>query len=258
MKVKRVVLVLAVLAMVVGNSFAQTAVSIGVNYWRADVDLETGGGGVFSEDMTGEDGIELSMDPGNMIGPYVSLSLGKIVIGGSMSSGEFNLDMGELQDLYRNLFEFDIEYDIKLKRKDLNFSVGYKLSKYITAFGAYKDETMTLAGDVSVSYTDWYGDTQSESESVDEEIARESFVGGGLSMAFPFSGSPLFAFGSAAYLAANGDEMGDITTVTFGLGLATRANITVMVGYRVDSMGDDQDNKEKIKGIMATAAYTIR
>ncbi len=242
MKGKAIAILLVVLGLMAGSTMAQTVFSVGANYWRAALEYDQAELG------------DISIDPGNLIGPYLNIRSGKLVIGGSMSLGNFKMNYG---DTFGDMFGMDVTVDAKVKRTDLNFSVGYSLSRNLTLFGAYKDQKYKFEG--SISYEDpWTGETETEDFSDEMPEQKGSFVGGGLSLVLPFSSSPLFAFGSAAYLAANGDDWGDITTVTFGLGLATSSNISLMVGYRMDSMGNDEKDKEKIKGVTATVAYTIR
>lgn len=217
---------------------AQTAVTIGANYWNATMDY----GG------TGLEEIGLEIEPGNMFGPYLNLRLGKAVLGTSMFFGEFNFEFGDL-------FLSDISFSVK--RTDMNFSLGYNLSRNVNVFGAYK--LMKLKGEST--FIDFWG--QPQTYSVEDEFA---YAGGGLSLMLPFADSPLFAFGSAAYLTYVGEEEGedeevteiaDIKAITAGLGFYSRSGLSIMVGYRADFSGEGE-GEEKIHGIMATLAYTIR
>ena len=242
MKGKVIAIVLCVLGLVAGSVFAQssTVFSIGASYWRAALE--------YDQRALAEEFGDMSIDPGNLFGPYLNIRMGKLVLGGSMFVGSFNVDYGSL------LEDYGVTSDMKIKRTDLNFSVGYSLARNLTLFGAYKDMTYKTEG--TFTYQDsWSGTSQTITE---EDEQKGSFVGGGLSLILPFSGSPLFAYGSAAYLAANNDDWADITTVTLGLGVSLQSNLSAMVGYRVDAMGDNQKDQEKIKGVTATLAYTIR
>ncbi|HDQ45877.1 MAG TPA: hypothetical protein ENN17_10340 [bacterium] len=244
MKARGIVIALCIFCLASGYAFAQsgTVFSVGVSYWRAALEFE------FEEED--EFDVDWSIKPANLLGPYANVRLGNLVLGGSMFTGTFVVDFGDLFDIW------DTKYDLKIKRTDLNFSAGYSLSRNLTLFGAYKD--MTYKFEESLTYEDYW--TGYETTEKDEWEEKGSFVGGGLSLVFPFPGSSLFAYGSAAYLSAQKEDWSNITTLTVGLGMALQPNLSAMVGYRVDSSSNDDEEgiTEKIKGITATLAYTFR
>ena len=88
----------------------------------------------------------------------------------------------------------------------------------------------------------------------------------------PVGQSSVFFFYSAAYLTGqiettttvDGTALDDpikndtnLTAISIGLGVQAGSGITLMVGYRADFSGEDE-GEERIHGIMATMAYTIR
>jgi hypothetical protein len=210
-----------------------SVVTFGANYWRAQWNIE---------------GIE----PGNMFGPYVNLRSGRLTLGGSFFTGQFKPD--ESKDIFGS--------DMELKRNDLNLSVGYNLGRYFNVFGAYKNTKYTLKGTMQqFVYDAWMDEWYLDQVEVDQE-QKCAYLGGGASIVFPFNRSPLFLYGSGAFLAAQEKDWTDITTVTLGAGYKASPQITLMVGLRSDMYGkvedSDSDESEKIQGITASLAYTLR
>ena len=54
-----------------------------------------------------------------------------------------------------------------------------------------------------------------------------------------------------------GDFDTNITALTVGVGFRSRSGLTLMVGYRADYSGEEE-GEERIHGVMATAAFTVR
>lgn len=229
-----------------GVGYGQTAVTVGGHYWYAQPDYK----GDFYENV--------DISPGNMFGPYLNLRVGRIAIGSSMFFGSFNWDYP------------DFDYNFDINRQDMNFSLGVAVLPRFTIFGAIKN--LKLSGEDEFSFIDDWGFSWNGRVSVEN---KGTLYGGGVSGVVPFSASPLFLFWSAAYLTGEMElssssyldgqlleelsEKGDvnITAVTVGLGYQTRSGLALMVGYRADFSGEDE-GEERIHGVLATLAYTIR
>jgi hypothetical protein len=238
----------------------QTALTIGGNYWHAQ------------RTMSGDYYEDLESKPGNMIGPYVNLRMGKLIIGGSMFIGTFT-ETSEDND----------EYEVDTKRNDLNLSVGLALTPGLNVFFAMK--RMTMKGtdeDVTFYWPGYYYWYYAEGEV--EYNEEGTLYGGGLSGVIRFPQSSLFLFWSGAYLKGTrkcettvtieGEELDpdefepETSLIAFsgGIGYQASSNITLLIGYRGDILnskwewesGDETDAKENYKGITATLAYTIR
>jgi hypothetical protein len=217
-------ILLVVIALGAGIIQAKTAFTIGGSYWL----------GTIEDDFFG-DNISKSS---NMLGPYLKIRMNRLTIGGSMFLGTYDL-----------ADEFDIaDLVLKLKRSDLNFSVGYSLSRMVSIFGAYKSLTWTMeAGQKGFT---------------DEEDEDCTFTGGGISLMLPLTGSPFFLFGSGAYLMPSDEDWENIFSWNAGIGFFDKSGFSIMVGYRSESFLADEeelaDAALEITGIMATVAYTIR
>jgi predicted porin len=251
MKGKRILVASLLCLLVAGAVFAQsnTVVTIGGNYWRGVMKMDAGTGD--SENSKA----------GNLFGPYISVRFDKLSLGGSWFFGNWDFSQEN--------------YTAKLKRSDLNLSLGYSLNSNLSIFGAYKILKLTTE----------IGSDLLDIKTRDNTVWNMPYVGGGLSLTYPFPNSPLFLFGSGAYLVNAKKEMevtgydewtGDeytfkqevkdkITTFTVGLGYRLESGISVLAGYRGDihSSGDDSDNSDdsgnlKINGLIVTLAYTLR
>jgi hypothetical protein len=149
---------------------------------------------------------------------------------------------------------------MELKRNDLNLSVGYNLGKFFNVFGAYKNTKYTLKGTMEqLVYDPWTASYYLDQVDVDEDF-KCAYIGGGASIVFPFANSPLFLYGSGAFLAAQEKDWADITSVTLGGGYRLTPQVTLMAGFRSDSYGDveNSDENEKMQGLTASLAYTLR
>ncbi|MDM7925454.1 MAG: hypothetical protein QUS35_05505 [bacterium] len=231
MKVRSLIAAVLLCLVIAGPSLGQgrSVLTLGANYWKADWNFE---------------GIE----PGHMFGPYVNLRSGRLTLGGSLFIGTFK--------------PTEDEVDMELKRNDLNLSVGYNLGRYFNVFGAYKNTKYTLKGTMmDYVYDPWLDEYTVDEIEVDEE-EKCAYLGGGASIVFPFNRSPLFLYGSGAFLAAQEEDWTDITTITMGVGYKASPQVTLMVGFRSDMYGEvedsDSDEKEKMQGITASLAYTLR
>lgn len=217
---------------------------------------------------TGESYNGMKADAGTWVGPYLNIRMGKLLFGTSMYFGKIPLKISS---------EAGEDFAIDLKRSDLNFSLGYSLHKYLNAFFAVKNAT--IKGDKTIPFTlgeyDGFGnliyyDTQWKMEN------KGTLFGGGLSGTYRFPQSPIFLFGSFALLkgtmnnnvswmyenvdlGSNKKEM-DVTLKSFngGIGFQTGSGISLLVGYRGENSSGEGGGKEKVNGIMATLAYTLR
>lgn len=230
---------------VAGSLMAQsgTVVTIGGNYWNAT--------------MKPGEASDLDAKAGHLFGPYISLRTGRLSFGGSWFFG--NWDYSEDQ------------YEYKIKRSDLNLSLGLSLNRNLTLFGAYK--ILKLKSE--------FGSEEYDIDTQENTWWNMPYFGGGLSLTVPFPNSPLFLFGSGAYLVNAKDEMevtevdpyteeeatydvkvdDKITTFTVGLGYRMRSGVSLLAGYRGDihkSGEEDEDNNLKINGLILTLAYTLR
>jgi hypothetical protein len=233
---------LAVLAVCIGIVSVQgkPAVTIGGSYWR----------GAFETQSLVTDKTETKA--GNLIGPFLNIRFDKWTLGSSMFFGSY--DFSEKSE----------GFTWKLKRSDLNLSLGYSVTPMLTLFGAYKNLKFTdeysldAAGYYDPDTGEWIS---GESYSQTDE-ASGSFFGGGASVLFPFQNSPFFLYGSGAYLkAGDSEKWNDIVAWTAGLGLHNESGLSLTVGYRMDKHLDkESSNSEalKIGGITATLAYTLR
>jgi hypothetical protein len=252
-----IALILCVLAGM-APSYGQTSVTLGMHYWYSMLEV------------AGAEEMGLSIDPGNMFGPYLNLRIGKIILGSSLFFGtytfnweDFGYEYSDGSDWY--FFDFS-NNSTSAKRQDMNFSVGFNLARYFNIFGAYKQQKLTYSDEFNYDAYIWNGSDyvyiESGSETIEEETSI-GYIGGGASAIVPFGArSPLFLFGSAAYLIAQDkDDIDylDVLAITAGIGFASRSGLSFMAGYRADmDMGGDEDTQGKIHGFMATVAYTIR
>ena len=229
MKKKIIVLSVVICLMLLGTGLlqAQTAVTLGAHYWRANFEFSSEGDNEYSV-------------TGNMFGPYLNLRYGRLSLGSSIFMGSFDAS-GD-------------DYDDIMKRTDMNFSLGLSLTRGLNVFGAIKRIK------VEEEYSDIWGN------SIDFEVSG-TLYGGGLSLFFPIGLSPFFLTGSVAYLTDPGDlddndileegegDFYDITAITISIGYHDKSGITAMVGYRADY---HSESEAQIAGILATLAFTIR
>jgi hypothetical protein len=253
--------VVVILIFAAALAFSQNATTIGASYWRATPEVKAG---QFSD---------LDVSDGNMFGPYLNFRTGKLVLGGSLYVGNFEMsqdwDFGDLSS----------KMEFTLKRSDINVTAGYSLSNALTVFGAMKHFNSKLTdfqvNDLDIIDTD-----------IDAEYGGNLF-GGGLSGVANMGQSSFFLFGSAAYLAGtlefefksgSSDYYGyyyddeedskteqdvKLTSATLGAGYRLSPNLNLLVGYRVDSLigeenEDNEKTEEKYNGITVSLGYTMR
>jgi hypothetical protein len=238
---RRSIAIVLLFLMVASAGYSQTnaVVTIGGSYWRGAFEYETMG------DL-GESKKETKA--GNLIGPYINIRFDKLLLGSSMYFGTYDLS--------------EEGYTDKVKRTDLNFSVGFSITPTLSLFGAYKILNATRewkVPDGDIRWDDWYqqwvvvGDLEGKMET------KINYIGGGLSLVYPFTNSPLFAFGSGAYLKANKEEYNNLFAWTAGLGYHVPSGLSLMVGWRADQfLKKDEFEGTTFGGIMATLAYTLR
>jgi len=233
MKTIKILLTFFIFFSTTANVLSQlyTGVTVGGHYWYA------------APDYKGEAFREIKVGSGNMVGPYLSLRKGRFTLATSIFMGTFTWN-------YTNY-----NFNLDIKRNDLNFLAGYSVSPRFTIFGAMKN--LSLKGNKDL--------TKFES--------KKTVYGGGVSSVLPFLGSSFFLYWSAAYLYGtmkttesifvegenvynyNDHSNTGITSLTFGLGFRASSGLTIMGGYKADLNGEVE---KKIHGIMATATYTIR
>ena len=215
------------------NVFPQsyTEVTVGGHYWYA------------APDYKGEAFKRIKVGSGNMVGPYLSLRKGRFTLSTSILMGTFKWDY--------TVYNFNLN----IKRNDLNFMAGYSLSPRFTIFGAIKN--LSLKGNRDLNKFE----------------SKKRLYGGGVSSILPFLHSSFFLYGSAAYLYGtekttefisvekenvytyNEHSNTGIAALTFGLGFRASSGLTITGGYKVDLSNKIE---KRIQGIMATATYAIR
>ena len=243
-------------------SMARTrpAITIGGNYWYAQ------------RDLSGEYWTDIKSKAGNMFGPYASIRLGKWLFGSSMFFGTFS-EYGIHDELYER------KYSFANKRSDLNFSLGYAIHNRVNVFAALKNLSFNADEEERSTY-DIDGDTWYGKRKI---VDKGTMFGGGASGLFRSSKSPLFLYWSAAYLigsrttsdrvtSVEGQTVdyspdfktdNSITALSAGIGIQTRAGITVLAGYRADILNfktdtQNMNGKENLNGVSITLAYTLR
>jgi hypothetical protein len=234
MKVKSFFIVMLLSSIFAGAVFSQsnTVVTIGGSYWRGVMKFKT------YDEWTYQT-TEVSK-AGNLFGPYINLRFNKLSLGGSWFFGSWDFSSGN--------------GSAKIKRSDLNLSLGYSIADYITLFGAYK--ILKLSTEVGSESSDFW---------------NLPYIGGGASLTYPIPNSSVFLFGSAAYLTHATDKMtvagveekvdDNITSYTIGLGYRLESGLSLVAGFRGDvhsTSESSDDNNLKINGLIVTLAYSLR
>jgi hypothetical protein len=240
---KRMLIVFTIISvlMVTGLANGQVRLSVGGHYWNAKPSFE-------------DESLEfIETNAGNLFGPHANIRFGKLSLGTSMFFGTFSFGVSD---------ELNIDLtDWKVKRQDLNYSIGYSLFPRSTIFLAIK----TISYEGNLSSTDGYTyDWETEG----------NFIGGGLQGVLPMGSGSVFLYWSIAYLSGTAKETStdsfslspasreydsNMLAGTVGIGMAASSGLSVMIGYRADvyGVGNDQ-GEERIQGIMITAAYAVR
>jgi len=264
-----VVFCLYVLYVLPSIAQTRTVFTIGGNYWYAQRKLS---GDYY---LNGE----IESKSGNMVGPYLNLRIGNLILGASAFWGTFS------ESNINHLQQSIDYYKIPAKRTDINGSLGYSLINNpgfsLTVFGAVK--TMNMNRDYTTTYTD----AQSVKWDTDGKYDETgTLLGGGVSCVIRFPESPIFIFGSASYLQGNrnfkytisynGEELegwgfddtgtAQLSALSGGIGFQTGSNISILVGYRADIFDFKLDRKnvsnytgrENLGGLSVTMAYTFR
>jgi hypothetical protein len=221
----------------------------------------------------------LKSDPSVMLGPYLNLRLGDLVLGGSLYFGKSNMN-------YYNTETNEKSFDMGVSRGDMNLTLGISLVKNLTVFGAIK-----------FLYSTGEKDFSSDGFPYKWKIEDTGVMfGGGLSAVVRVPNSPVFLFGSGALLIGTmsstysisytgydyyGDtykETAKPTNVLIsgngGLGIQASPNISLLLGYRIDvrtfNLKETRDEytdevltqasngREIIHGPMATLAFSLR
>jgi hypothetical protein len=246
----------------------QMAFTVGGNYWYAQRTLS----GEYYRDG------EIESKPGNMVGPYLNLRIGNVILGGSAFWGNFTESNKNHED-YKN---------VDAKRTDINGSLGISLVNQpnfsFTVFGAIKSLTMKRG------YSYIFTDNTYKQWPIDSKYEETGMLfGGGVSCVIRFPESPVFLFGSASFLQGdrsfkntdtyNGevlaisdgwgfDDKGtaQLSAVSGGIGFQTGSNVSILIGYRADILDFKLDlpdvanfnGKENLGGLSVTMAYTFR
>lgn len=253
--------VAVIMILLAGWISAQTkpVITIGGSLWNAKLEFEGDAYG------------SMKAESGNWIGPYLNIRFGKLLLGTSMYFGKIPIKIASE--------ESDISFD--LNRSDLNFSLGYSLTKNLTAFFAVKNAS--IKGDMtyppySFVYYDYYGDPYYNTDDINMEMENKgTLLGGGLSGTYRFPQSPIFIFGSFALLTGPlnstvsysylGESFGEpieqkndvnMTSYNGGIGFQTNSGFSILLGYRGETSSSKGDATEKINGLMVTLAYTLR
>ena len=247
--------------MLAGSAAGQTraVVTIGGSVWNAKSQFE------------GDAYQGMKADAATWVGPYLNIRLGKVLLGTSMYFGKIPIKSTSDES----------DFSIDLNRSDLNFSLGYSLHPNLNAFFAVKNAT--IKGDREFPYTvllgyDDFGDPYFGTYQAKIDMENKgTLLGGGLSSTYRFPQSPFFLFGSFALLKGTlnsvvettieGQSVGEpynkdnsITLKAFnaGLGVQTASGISILVGFRGETSTGEGEGQEKVNGIMATLAYTLR
>ena len=249
---------MAILLVVSAATQTKPVITIGGSVWNAKWEAE------------GKDYEGMKADAGTWVGPYLNIRVGKVLLGTSMYFGKIPI---------KGTTNMEYEYSIDLSRNDLNFSLGYSLFDYLNAFFAVKNASIKGEDTFppgSLAWYDEFGTLNYNLIEIQREIENKgTLFGGGLSGTYRFPKSPIFLFGSFAILkgtmnfstvltSAGGslnDEMDESVTLksyNAGIGFQTGSGISILVGYRGENSSGEEGGEEKVKGIMATLAYTLR
>jgi hypothetical protein len=242
------------------SALAQTkpVITIGGSVWNAKWDAE------------GKDYEGMKADAGIWVGPYLNIRIGKVLLGSSMYFGKIPI---------KGTTNMEYEYSIDCSRNDLNFSLGYSLIDNLNAFFAVKNASIkgeNTFPPASLAYYDEFGNLNYNLIEIKREIENKgTLFGGGLSGTYRFPQSSIFLFGSFALLkgtmnfstvltSTGGsldqavDESVTLKSYNAGIGFQTGSGISILVGFRGENSSGEGGGEEKVNGIMATLAYTLR
>lgn len=257
---------------ITGSALAQakSRVTIGGSYWNANYS------------MVDKDGNELGkFGTGNMFGPYLRFSHGKLNFGTSMFFGSFPVEGWEN-------FGGD-GLDLTMSRADLNFTVGYRVIPYINLFVGVKYLNYSFDGDISYENQYWTGEYDYwgnpiydfETVNANMEVSESGpMYGFGVAGVIPFGQSPLYGFASIAGMVGTltnetkvtgtGDPSisnqenvdASLGALTIGIGYHTPSGLGLSVGYKADlfdeKISDSNDEPNiYVQGLYLTLSYTF-
>ncbi len=228
---------------ITSQAFSQNALTIGGSYWKATPDINLAGS-------------DATISGGHFYGPYANLRFGKVLLGGSLFLGSYQMEeeAGNYYDDYGNLLPYDINFDTK--RTDINGTLGFSIVRGISLFAAIKSLNNTFEYADPIMSLTW--------------SAKGIFYGGGISGVLNISNSPVFLFASIAYLTgkvkmeleefdATEEFDQNMASLTLGGGFRISPNLHILVGYRSDAMGegDEEEYYDKFRGVTASLGYVI-
>ncbi len=235
-----------------------TIVTLGGSWWNAAYS---------SEDEDGEKIADIGN--GNNFGPYISINHGKVNFGASLLWGTFPID--DMQVLGEELGQGE---SFDMSRNDMNFTLGYRIHRYINIFVGAK--YLNLGWDYS--FEDYYGGSTSI-----EYDESGMLYGLGLSGVIPLGSEGLYLFGSLAgmggsmtpeytYTSDNYSESEEdedisaaLAAINLGVGYRFPSGFGINAGYRADLFTEtfeDMDGEEyqeniRVQGLIVTASYSF-
>ena len=267
---------LVILAFLFATTYAQnrTIVTLGGSWWNAAYSYET------------QDGEKIAdIGTGNMFGPYLSISRGKLNFGASLLFGSFPIDaLGLMGD--EEAADLLDDVDMDMSRNDLNFSVGYRIHRNLNLFVGVKSLKWEIDGTITASdeYWDYWTDTwyTTEIEADVNETESGTMLGGGISAVLPLGSGGLYAFGSLAYMAgvmelsydfnsedysesSSGEELdAQLVAINLGVGYRFPSGFGLNIGYRADLFNEkyaeeslDEEPRIGVRGAILTASYSF-
>ncbi|NIA28751.1 MAG: hypothetical protein GWP06_02415 [Actinobacteria bacterium] len=220
------------------------------------------------------------------MGPYISISHGKLNFGASLFFGTFPVNEMALGGA-----ESDVTTDWNMSRGDLNFTVGYRVHRYINLFVGAKYINWTIEGTVNTTYPVLIGYDEYGYPVYDEQNATINATlseggmtfGAGISGVVPFGSSGLYGFASLAYLGgtlqnetkisfgstsqdSTYDVSAGLAAVNLGIGYRFSSGLGLNLGYRADLFAENVDkaaNSEesnpriRVQGTILTLSYSF-
>ncbi len=252
--------------------FAQerTIVTIGGTWWNAAYSIET------------EDGDKVAdIGSGNSIGPNISINHGKVNLGASLLFGTFPVES------YIGGYD-NFENKVDMSRSDLNFTLGYRISRIFNIFvGAkYMKWAMDIDDYTGLAGNDEWGNNYYQHYDNVELSESGMMYGLGVSAVFPIGAEGLYAFGSLAGMGgtltykteienqgeSRSAELGDVSSslaaINLGIGYRFPSGLGINAGYRADLFSEEVDeddswsnsednNSIRVQGLIITASYSF-
>ncbi|HPG39766.1 MAG TPA: outer membrane beta-barrel protein [bacterium] len=265
-------IILMLLATVV---FAQerTIVTVGGSWWNAAYSYED------------EDGNKLAdIGSGNSVGPYISINHGKVNFGASLLFGSFPVEE-------YNVGLEEVNEEVDMSRNDLNFTLGYRVHRYINIFLGVKYLKWSTEMNIEdypldAGYDNWGYPLYEMVDISYEDAVSGPLYGLGVSAVVPIGSEGLYLFGSLAGMGGtltnettfeaqgrtnttdNGDLSTTLATINLGLGYRFDGGLGINAGYRADLftltseyeiLGETIENDVNIgvKGLIVTASYSF-